>query len=143
MLCTDFVRIRELDPRDINAILARNLVGRLAFHRDELIDIVPLHYVYADRTIYGRTTTGGKLSGIDPDGTAVAFEVDEVISMTQWCSVLIHGTLQVFPADAEERQNAITAVRRLDRLARRDDPMPDRNQLFRITVDNLIGRAMG
>jgi nitroimidazol reductase NimA-like FMN-containing flavoprotein (pyridoxamine 5'-phosphate oxidase superfamily) len=93
-------RVRELDDLDIRAILARNLLGRLALFRDGQIDILPLHYVYWEGSIYGRTSPGGKLAAMDPGGTPVAFEVDEVRSMKKWRSVLIHGTFLLSSDDS-------------------------------------------
>ncbi len=139
-------RIRELDHRDIRAILSRNLVGRLGLLRDGRIDILPLHYVYWEGSIYGRTSPGGKLAAMNPSGTAVAFEVDEVQAMSRWRSVLIHGTLMLSSVDSgqEEWMRALGAVRRLDHLALRDnDPTPERDQIFRIVVHSATGRAMG
>jgi uncharacterized protein len=138
-------QIRELDDLDIKAILARNLVGRLALFRDGQIDILPLHYVYWEGSIYGRTSPGGKLAAMDPGGTPVAFEVDEVQSMKKWRSVLIHGTFLVSSDDSgqEEWLRALGAVRRLDHQAlRHTDPTPERTQIFRIVIHNATGRAM-
>ena len=143
---TQSVQIRELDQRDINAILARNLVGRLAFLRGEEIDVLPLHYVYAEGSIFGRTAAGGKLSAMNPNGTRVAFEVDEVQSMNCWRSVLVHGTFLLVSDDVglEERLRAMGMVRRLDRHAlREDDPAPHRTELFRIVIHDATGRALG
>jgi uncharacterized protein len=140
------LKIRELDQRDINAVLARNLVGRLAWVRDGQIDILPIRYVYADGSIFGRTTAGGKLLAMDPYGTPVAFEVDEVQSTRQWRSVLVHGTFMVPDNDTsrEEYMRALGVIRRLDHTALRDDdPNPERRELFRILIHNATGRAMG
>ncbi len=138
--------IRELDQRDINALLARNLFGRLAWLRDGRIDVLPIRYVYADGSIYGRTSPGGKLLAMNPHGTAVAFEVDEVQSTRQWRSVLIHGTFVVAEADSgrEEYLRALGTIRRMDHLALRDeDPTPERRELFRILIQSATGRAIG
>lgn len=142
----DIAQVRELDRRDINALLARNFVGRLAFSRGDQIDVLPLSYVYVDGSIYGRTSEGGKLAAMSPSGTDVAFEVDEVQSRTSWRSVLVHGTLLLASADSgrEEWMRALGAIRRLDRDALRDnDPAPHRSQIFRILVRDVTGRAMG
>jgi uncharacterized protein len=139
-------QIRELDQRDINSVLARNLFGRLAWLRDGRIDVLPIRYVYADGSIYGRTTAGGKLLAMNPHGTPVAFEVDEVQSTRQWRSVLVHGTFVVAEPEMgrEEYLRALGTVRRMDHLALRDeDPTPERRALFRILIQDATGRAMG
>ena len=40
-------------------ILARNTVGRLAFALQDRVSVLPVHYVYEDGWIYGRTSAGG------------------------------------------------------------------------------------
>jgi nitroimidazol reductase NimA-like FMN-containing flavoprotein (pyridoxamine 5'-phosphate oxidase superfamily) len=83
---------------------------------------------------------------MDPDGTTVAFEVDEIGSSHQWRTVLAHGTLRVVTKDSgnEEWLRALGAVRRLQGTAfRHDDPNPARTELFRITVSKATGRALG
>lgn len=51
---------RELGRSEIDALLARNNVGRMAYARGSHIDIEPLHYVYASGWLYGRTSPGRK-----------------------------------------------------------------------------------
>lgn len=146
MLTTSPVQIRELDSRDIRAVLARNLIGRIAWVRDGEIDVLPIRYVYSDGVIYGRTAAGGKLLAMDPDGTRVAFQVDEVQSTQRWRSVLMHGTFLLCDGEVgqEERLRALGTVRRADPHAlREDDPTPERTELFRIVVHRSSGRAMG
>ncbi len=140
------LRIRELDPGDIRSILGRNLLGRIAFLRDDRIDVVPIHYVYSDGSIYGRTAEGGKLTAMKLGGTLVALEVDEVQSMRRWQSVLVHGTFRMLTETGEHEEWLHTqdVVRRLERNALREsDSVPDRTRLFRISVDHAAGRGLG
>jgi nitroimidazol reductase NimA-like FMN-containing flavoprotein (pyridoxamine 5'-phosphate oxidase superfamily) len=139
-------RIRELDESDISSILARNSIGRLAFLRGDEIDVIPIQYVYREGSIYGRTSPDGKLTSMDPNGTVVAFEVDEIGSSRQWRTVLAHGTLRVVARDSGEEEwlRALGMIRRLQGAAfRQDDPSPNRTALFRIAVTKTTGRALG
>ena len=52
--------IREMTRPEIDALLARNHVGRMAFASGNRIDIEPIHYVYANGWLYGRTSPGRK-----------------------------------------------------------------------------------
>lgn len=139
-------QIRELDQRDIGSILARNTVGRLAFAREEEIDIIPIQYVFRDGAIYGRTAMGGKLNAVNPPGMTVAFEVDEIQSAHNWRSVLAHGTFSLVDRNSgqEEWMTALENVRRLHHTALREgDPSPDRTEIFRIAIHAATGRALG
>lgn len=138
--------IRELDRSDIQSVLARNHVGRLAFLRDGEIDVLPVHYVYSAGCVYGRTATGGKLRHLDPAGTPVAFQVDEIRSMYDGTSVLAHGLFQVLSTAVEHEEwlRAVGLLRRLVANTLRDgDPAPHRSEVFRILVVRVTGRALG
>ena len=56
--------IHELDRDACEAILARHTVGRLAFTLHNRVDIEPLHYVFLDGWIYGRTSPGRKILAV-------------------------------------------------------------------------------
>jgi uncharacterized protein len=146
MHATDLPQVRSLDERDISSILARNTVGRLAFVRGEQLDILPIQYVYREGVIYGRTAAGGKLAAVNPLGTTVAFEVDEIQSARYWRSVLAHGTFHLVDRHSghEEWLRALGIVRKLHPAAlRQHDPRPDRTEIFRIVIHSTTGRAVG
>lgn len=139
-------QIRSLGREEIDAILARNHVGRIAYGRDNRIDIEPIHYVYADGWIYGRTSHGAKLETTGYAWSPVAFEVDEVEGLFQWRSVVVHGGFYTVPADGAEweRQEWSRGVELLRGLVPEtftgDDPAPHRDVLFRIAVQEATGR---
>lgn len=68
---------RPLDRPEMEALLARNHVGRLAFSFHDRVDIEPIHYVYADGVLYARTSPGHKLTTL-AHHRWVALEADEV-----------------------------------------------------------------
>lgn len=142
-------RFRDLNQAEIEAILARNHVGRLAYARGNQIDIQPVHYVYSDGWLYGRTSEGSKyekLAGTAYQWWPVAFEVDEVEGIFSWRSVLINGGFYVLSPDGaeEERQaweKGLGLLRGLlPETLREGDPVPFRNVLFRIAVQEASGR---
>lgn len=146
MLHVQAEEIRELDRGDIDAILGRHIIGRLAFVRGDRIDVIPVNYAYRGGSIYGRTAAGGKLEHIATEGTPVAFQVDEIRSGHDWRTVLVHGSFRIIgPETGEEAwMRALGAVRRLQKHAlRREDPFPERSRIFRILVEQATGRAMG
>ena len=136
---------REIDQNDIRSVLARNQVGRLAFTAGGEVDIRPLHYAYSAGKIYGRTSPGAKFIAISELPAKVAFEVDEVESVFHWTSVIARGRFQVLSAhgtDAEEWRMAVGLLRRVIKDAFLDeDPVPERDVIFCITVEETTGRA--
>ncbi|HEX8363605.1 MAG TPA: pyridoxamine 5'-phosphate oxidase family protein [Longimicrobium sp.] len=141
--------IRELDRPEIDAVLARNHVGRMAYERRSRIEIEPIHYVYADGWLYLRTSQGEKYRTMSQSFYSiipVAFEVDEVEEMFRWRSVVVHGSAYLVPhpregGDPAEWSGALTQLRKLlpDALTAAD-PVPFRNLVFRISVQEATGR---
>ncbi len=137
---------RALDRDEIDGVLARNHVGRIAYSRGTRIDIEPIHYVYADGWIYGRTSHGAKLETTGYSWWPVAFEVDEIDGMFRWRSVVIHGGFYTLPADGTERERAewtkgVELLRTLlPETLTEHDPVPLREVVFRIAVQEASGR---
>jgi nitroimidazol reductase NimA-like FMN-containing flavoprotein (pyridoxamine 5'-phosphate oxidase superfamily) len=137
-----------LGKKACEAILSRNNVGRIAFALHDRVSIVPVHYVYASGWIYGRTARAGKLREILRN-RRIAFEVDEHSQLFEWRSVVVRGPLYLIeagttPADRRARAKAVSLIRRLAPSALTDsDPVPFRDQLFRIRVAEMSGRASG
>jgi nitroimidazol reductase NimA-like FMN-containing flavoprotein (pyridoxamine 5'-phosphate oxidase superfamily) len=137
-----------LGRKACEAILARNSVGRIAFSLHDSVRIVPIHYAYASGWIYGRTAAAGKLEEILRN-RRVAFEVDEHTQLFEWRSVVASGPLYLIepgttPSDRRTHTKAVSLIRELVPSAMTDsDPVPFRDQLFRIRVAEISGRASG
>lgn len=137
---------RGLERREIDDILARNHVARLAYLLDGRVDIEPIHYVFAEGTLYGRTAPGTKLSALARDYW-VAVEVDEVEDMFRWRSVVVHGGFHRIPPNQPGTQqvlweHAVELLRGLVPEALTSaDPTPHRTVLFRIPIQQAEGRA--
>ena len=134
---------RELTREECDALLARKHVGRIAFSYHDHVDIEPIHYVWEDGWIYGRTADGTKLRAL-AHNRWVAFETDEVSAMFDWQSAVIKGALYLLAADGvrgEACEHAVEVLRRFnpDALSE-NDPVPDRTVLFRIHADQVTGR---
>ncbi len=138
--------IRELTRPEIDEVLGRNHVGRIAFSFRDRVDIEPIHYVYNDGWIYGRTQPGTKLTVVQHNYW-VAFEVDEVEDLFGWRSVVIRGGFYILLDEGTEqtralREQAIEQIRRLTPEAFTErDPVPFRDIVFRIAVQEAEGRA--
>jgi len=136
---------RELGERESEAVLARQHVGRLAFIAGNRVDIEPIHYVFRNGWIFGRTSEGTKVRALE-QRPWVAFEVDEVESPFDWRSVVVHGTIYFLPADGApiERTEFERALEQLRVAApqtmRRGDPAPHRTLVFGLHIDRITGR---
>jgi nitroimidazol reductase NimA-like FMN-containing flavoprotein (pyridoxamine 5'-phosphate oxidase superfamily) len=72
-----------LDRAECEALLLSQQVGRLAFSFRDRVDIEPIHYVYADGYIYGRTQFGSKVTVL-AHHPWIAFEVDDVRALYEY-----------------------------------------------------------
>jgi nitroimidazol reductase NimA-like FMN-containing flavoprotein (pyridoxamine 5'-phosphate oxidase superfamily)/osmotically-inducible protein OsmY len=132
--------------RACERILAGNNVGRIAFALQDRVSIVPVHYVYEAGWIYGRTAAGGKLREILRN-RRVAFEIDEHTRFFEWRSVVVRGPLYliepgIVPSDQHIYAKAVSLIRQLVPSAlSASDPVPFRDQLFRIRVVEISGRT--
>lgn len=138
--------IRELRPDEMRNLLLRNIFGRLGYHRDGEIHIVPLNYAYRDGSIFIRTGAEGKLDFLDDGLSEVTFQVDEIQSTRWWRSVQVRGRFDRVDREMSEESwmRALGMIRRLQpRALRRDDEFPDRTEIFRIHIKEMTGRARG
>jgi uncharacterized protein len=137
---------RELSREECDALLARNHVGRVAFSFHDRVDLEPVHYVYAEGWLNGRTAMGAKVAVLRHHPW-VAFEVDEVEGLFDWRSVVVHGVVEMpaadgSPADRDAYERILAHIREVLPSAFSDaDPAPERILPFRIHVDTISGRA--
>jgi len=138
--------IRTLNRAECDAVLARNHVGRVAYARGNRIDIQPVHYVFHEAWIYGRTRHGAMLETTGDTWWPVAFEVDEAEELFRWRSVVVHGGFYPVPPDGAageqaEWEAAVGLLRTLlPQTFTADDPVAFRQVLFRIAVQDVSGR---
>ena len=137
---------RELDRHECEQMLARHNVGRIAYSFHDRVSIEPLHYVFSQDWIFGRTAAGTKLLTLFHHPW-VAFEVDEVEGPFDWRSVVAHGTFSQLdgtgtPGERATYARAIDAIRTVAPTAfTPDDPVPHRTVIFGVAVHELTGRA--
>jgi len=135
-----------LDRAESEALLANHHVGRLAFSFRDRVDIEPVHYVFREGWIYGRTQFGTKVAVL-AHHPWVAFEVDQVEDTFCWQSVVVHGRIDFpdpvgSPQDKTRYERAVTAFRTLIPEALTElDPTPARDLVFAISVQEIAGRA--
>ncbi len=131
---------------DCQSILRRNNIGRVAFALQDRVSVLPVHYVYEDGWIYGRTASGGRMRDLLRK-RRVAFEVDEHTQLFEWHSVVVRGPLYLLdpgtsPAERCTYARAVARFRRLVPAAlAASEPIPFRDQLFRIRAVEISGRT--
>lgn len=135
--------VRSLRAEESRALLARNNVGRIAFSLHDRVDVEPIHYVYTDPWIFGRTSQGAKLLSLAHNQWC-AFETDEVRGLFDWSSVVVKG--QFTPRDSTfarwDYDRALAALRRLlPSTLTDDDPAPHRDIVFGIHASEISGRC--
>jgi nitroimidazol reductase NimA-like FMN-containing flavoprotein (pyridoxamine 5'-phosphate oxidase superfamily) len=138
--------IRELTRAECDALLARQSVARLAYTFHDRVSIAPIHYVYEDGWLVGRTSVGRKTWSL-AHHPWVALEVDEVRGAFDWDSVVVHGTFYALRrsgtgADRASWERAVALLRRLvPETLDEDDPVPFRDVVFHVHVDAVTGRS--
>ena len=136
---------RDLTREESESVLAMNHVGRMAYSFHDAVDIRPIHYVFDEPWLFGRTSPGYKLITLQHHQW-VAFEVDEISGPFDWKSVVAHGTfyrLESTGAESDVRlfERGVAAVHKLSpEIFTKADPVPFRTELFGIALDSIAGR---
>ena len=137
---------RVLDPAEMETLLRRHNVGRIAFIDGRRVDIQPINYAYYDGALYGRASLGTRMRAL-AGRPWVAFQIDEIRGPFEWESVVVKGTVYVvepgdLPPLREHYEKALEAIRSvLPEALTPDDPAPERTILLRLHVDEMEGRA--
>jgi len=101
---TDHSGLRVLTMDECLAHLRESVIGRLAFHRDGEITILPVHHVMRGSDVFFRTSGGSKIEVAAHHGT-VGFEVDDYdVSTRRGWSVAMEGTATVVGDPAVESE---------------------------------------
>jgi hypothetical protein len=136
---------RDLSRDEVEQILARNNVGRLAFSLHDRVDIQPIHYVYERGWLYGRTSEGEKIATL-AHNQWVAFEVDEVKDTFDWRSVVVHGSFWILHPRGSPRAEELWAKAAelmstiVPGALTEHDPVGFRQTLFRVAISDVRGR---
>ena len=93
---------------EIEGLLERIKYGHLGCAHNNHPYVVPIHFAYADRTIYIYTTEGKKSGMIDAN-SEICLQVEEVINDENWSSVIIVGDAERL-TDVTGREKALAAI---------------------------------
>ncbi len=92
----------------IDKLLGSQVTGRLGCVLNDRPYIVPINYVYRDEAIYAHSGPGQKIDAMRKN-PVVCFQVDEVISVFNWKSVILWGTFEEL-TDPGKRQQAMQGI---------------------------------
>ena len=96
---------QDLNEQQIDQVLYNNIIGHLGCHADSMTYVIPICYAYDGTCIYGRTYEGLKIQLLRKELT-VCFQVDNIVSMVKWKSVIGWGVFEEL-TDNHERERAI------------------------------------
>jgi nitroimidazol reductase NimA-like FMN-containing flavoprotein (pyridoxamine 5'-phosphate oxidase superfamily) len=82
-----------LNDRQIEDVLRTCSVGHIGCRAGDDVYVVPVSYVYADRSVYGHCADGRKLTAMRRD-PRVCFEVEDVRGLAEWTSVVATGRFE-------------------------------------------------
>jgi nitroimidazol reductase NimA-like FMN-containing flavoprotein (pyridoxamine 5'-phosphate oxidase superfamily) len=83
----------NLTEREIEEVIASQLVGRIGCHADDMTYVVPISYAYEDGCLYAHTREGMKVSMMRKN-PKVCFQTDHLEDMANWKSVVAWGEFE-------------------------------------------------
>lgn len=120
----------ELSEQQINNVLSSQVIGRLACSDGVHPYIVPVTYMYDGDFIYGQTSEGTKLN-ILRKNKHVCFEVDIMMDMRNWQSVIVKGSFEELEKEEAEKAK--------DLLFNRVYPLQTSSTIHKFEHDELEG----
>jgi len=92
--------ISKMNVEECREFLAHHEIGRLACARDGQPYIVPIYFVYEPDYLYGFTTPGQKVEWMRTN-PQICVEVDEVLNLETWTSVVVLGRYEELSESGE------------------------------------------
>lgn len=135
--------IEELDEREIDVFLRRQVVGRVGCHADGRTYVVPVIYAWDGEAVYVQSIEGRKIEMMRAN-PEVVFEVDEYESEDGcWRSVILEGVYEELEGTRAEAALALL-VQRFARRGRSGERVSTgrRPVAFRIRCTRATGRRV-
>ena len=97
----------ELNNMQIDNLLLSQAIGRIGYSNGKRIFITPVTYAFDGKNIIGQSQEGAKLQ-VMRTNPSVCFQVDMILNMANWQSVLIHGIYRELKGkEAEEAREIL------------------------------------
>ena len=97
-----------LSEKQMIDVISNNFLGRLGCHADGKTYVVPVSYAYEGDYIYMRSFEGMKLAMMRKNPN-VCLQVDKMVDMADWKSVIIWGVFEEL-SDVKEREKGLTVL---------------------------------
>lgn len=147
-----FIMTGKLNPDQVRNLLTSQVLGRLACTDGLNPYIVPVTYAYDGKYIYGQTNEGMKLELLRKNHN-VCFEVDSMVNMANWQSVLVFGEFEELgSSDAEAAREilfgrvfSLMTSSTIHQHEHEVDTVPDDSNrvkyvMYRIKINAVTGR---
>lgn len=108
--------IHEMTEFECRQALQQATVGRLACARDGQPYAVPINFAFDGTYLYGFTTLGQKIECMRAN-PLVCLEIDEIISASQWMSIVVFGRYEELPDEPKYESARIRAHALLQKRA--------------------------
>ena len=146
--------IKNLSTDECLRVLANNHVGRLGYIYANWPFVTPITYYHdaEEKCIISYSADGHKLYAMGMHGK-VALQVDEIVSLNSWKSVLVQGEYEQLSGSAAKRNLHRFADGVKDCIARKGDETPkfikdfssrlrDRGVplVYKISISDIIGK---
>jgi uncharacterized protein len=141
-----------LTETQMDDLLKWQSIGRIGYQDGKKCYITPVTYAYDGKYIYGQTNEGLKL-GIIRKNPYVCFEVDSILNMANWKSVILWGYFEELLNDTAKKAREYLYNSLLDLLTSTtihlqqhgySHEMDDRNRIkqviYRIEIAERTGR---
>jgi nitroimidazol reductase NimA-like FMN-containing flavoprotein (pyridoxamine 5'-phosphate oxidase superfamily) len=102
----------KLEQPEIEALLSRQITGRLGCHDQGTTYIVPVNYVYKNGVIYAHSGQGKKIEMMR-NNPEVCFEVDDIKNIFNWKSVIAWGKFEEITEIEEQEQTMQALIHRI------------------------------
>ncbi len=146
--------IKNMETAECLQLLGKNYIGRLAYIFGGSPHIIPITYFHdaEEKCILGYSSLGYKINAMEKNAR-VAFQVDDILSIDQWRSVLIHGNFEELEGStskkflrrfAEGVQNTISQKK--GKAPRFIKDLSSRSQergipiVYRIHITDIVGK---
>lgn len=107
--------VREMNQQECESLLARVGRGRLACVRNNQPYIVPIYFAFEPGRLYGFATMGQKIEWLRLN-PLVCVEADEILSHTEWQSVVVLGRYEEFRDVPEHLEERLQVQARLEQV---------------------------